>query len=67
MGTIALDVETLKSKTLPPKHDYNETIKSIQVSINESKERTTKLKAKQEFLEKDLPPVFIGIVMKILK
>jgi hypothetical protein len=31
---IAHDVETLKIKTLPPKHDINEYIKSIQVSIN---------------------------------
>ena len=58
MDRIALDVETLKSKTLPPKHDFNETIKSIQISINESKERTAKLKAKREFLEKALPPGF---------
>ena len=58
MDKIALDVETLKNKALPPKHDFNETIKSIQICINESKERTAKLKAKREFLEKALPPVF---------
>ena len=58
MDRIALDVETLKSKALPPKHDFNETNKSIQISINESKERTAKLKAKREFLEKALPPGF---------
>ena len=34
MDRIALDVETLKSKALPPKNDFNETIKSIQISIN---------------------------------
>ena len=58
MDLIALDVETLKNKTLPPKHDFNETIKSIQISINEIKERTAKLRAKREFLEKALPPGF---------
>ena len=58
MDRIALDVETLKNNSLPPKHDFNENIKSIQLSINESKERTAKLKAKREFLEKALPPGF---------
>ena len=58
MDRIALDVETLKSKILPPNHDFNETIKSIQTSIKESKERTAKLKVKREFLEKALPPGF---------
>ena len=46
MDRIAHDVETLKSKALPPKHDFNDDIKSIQVYINENKERTAKLKAK---------------------
>jgi hypothetical protein len=58
MDIIAHDVETLKIKNLPPKHDINESIKSIQVSINESKERTARLRAKREFLEKAIPPGF---------
>ena len=58
MDRIAHDVETLKIKTLPPKHDINESIKSIQVSINESKKRTSRLRAKREFLEKAIPPGF---------
>ena len=58
MDRIAHDVETLKIKTLPPKHDINESIKAIYVSINESKERTAKLRAKREFLEKTIPPGF---------
>ena len=49
-------METLKNKNLPPKHDFNDTIKSIQISINDSKERTAKLKAKREFLGKTLAP-----------
>ena len=34
------------------KHDINDSIKSIQISISEIKQRTTRLRAKQEFLEK---------------
>ena len=34
MDMIALDVETLKNKNLPRKHDINDSIKSIQISIN---------------------------------
>ena len=48
MDRIALDVETLKNKVLPPKHDFTDSTKSIQISINESKERTAKLRAKRE-------------------
>ena len=43
---------------MPPKHDINESIKAIYVSINESKERTARLRAKREFLEKAIPPGF---------
>ena len=46
---IALDVETLKSKILPPKHDINESIEATYLSINENKERTARLRAKREF------------------
>ena len=59
MDRISHDVDTLKIKTLPPKHDINESIKSIQVSINESKERTARLRDKREFLEKAIPPGFL--------
>ncbi len=58
MDRIAHDVENLKIKILPPKHDINESIKAIYVSINESKERTARLRAKREFLEKAIPPGF---------
>ena len=58
MDRIAHDVENLKIKILPPKHDINDSIKSIYVSINESKERTARLRAKREFLEKAIPPGF---------
>jgi len=58
MDRIAHDVENLKIKILPPKHDINESIKAIYVSINESKEKTARLRAKREFLEKAIPPGF---------
>ena len=58
MDRIAHDVDTLKTKILPPKHAINESIKAIYVSINESKERTDRLRAKREFLEKGIPPGF---------
>ena len=45
MDRTAHDVKNLKSKILPPKLDINESIKAIYVSINESKERNTRLRA----------------------
>jgi hypothetical protein len=58
MDRIAYDVKNLKTKILPSKHDINESIKAIYVSINESKERTARLRAKRKFLEKAIPPCF---------
>src|SRR3989337_2310701 len=58
MDRVAHDVENLKTKNLPSKHDINESIKAIYISINESKERTARLRAKREFLEKAIPPGF---------
>ena len=46
MDRIAHYVKNLKYKILPPKLDINESIKAIYVSINESKERTARLRAK---------------------
>ena len=47
---IAHDVENLKMKIFVPKVD--ESIKSLYVSMDESKKRTAMLRAKREFLEK---------------
>ena len=58
MDRVAHDVENLKTKIFPPKHDINESINAIYVSINEIKERTARLRAKREFLEKAIPPGF---------
>ena len=47
---IAHDVENLKMKDFVPNVD--ESIKALYVSMDESKKRTTMLRAKREFLEK---------------
>ena len=45
------DVETFKMKTFVPK--VEESIKTLYVSMDESKKRTAMLIAKREFLERD--------------
>ena len=67
MDRIVHDVENLKSKIMPPKIDISESIKALYVSMDESKERTGRLRAKREFIEKESPPIFIVVMMKILK
>ena len=47
---ISHDIENLKIKSFPPKVDINESIKSLYVSMDESRKRM--LRAKREFLEK---------------
>ena len=37
---ISLDVDSLKVRYIPPKHDINESLKAMRVSIDECKERT---------------------------
>ena len=59
MDRIALHVDPLKTKAMPPKHNLNETTKSIQRSMNESRERTTKLKAKEVIPRKSSPTRFL--------
>ena len=44
---IALDVDSLKLRSIPPKHDINESLKAMIISIDECKERTTRLSAKK--------------------
>ena len=45
---IALDVNSLKLRPIPPKHDINESLKSMRISIDECKERTAKMRAKKD-------------------
>ena len=42
-------VENFKIKFFPPKVDFNESIKTLYVSMDESKKRTAMLRAKREF------------------
>ena len=35
---IALDVDSLKLRSVPPKHDINESLKAMRISIDEWKE-----------------------------
>lgn len=46
MDIIALDVETLKIIIFPPKHYINDSIKSIEISINDSNERVARSRVK---------------------
>ena len=36
---ISLDVDSLKLRSIPPKHDINESLKAMIISIDECKER----------------------------
>src|SRR6187399_867438 len=38
----------MKLRTIPPKHDINESLKSMRISIDECKERTARMRAKRE-------------------
>ena len=45
---IALDVDSLKLRSIPPKHDINESLKGMRISIDECKERTARMCAKTD-------------------
>ena len=62
---IAHHVENLKFKICVPKVD--ESIKALYVSMDESKKRTSMLRAKRELLEKQFLVIAFIKVMKILK
>ena len=48
MDRISLDVDSLKLRSIPPKHDINESLKSMRISIDECKERTARMRAKKD-------------------
>ena len=52
MDRISLDVDSLKLRSFPPKHDINESLKAMRISIDECKERTAKMRAKQDWFVK---------------
>ena len=45
---IALDVDSFKLRSIPPKHDINESLKVMRISIDECKERTARMRAKKD-------------------
>ena len=44
---ISLEVDSLKLRSIPPKHDINESLKAMRISIDECKERTARMRAKK--------------------
>ena len=48
MDRISLDVDSLKHRSIPPKHNINESMKAMRISIDECKERTARLRAKKD-------------------
>ena len=48
MDRITLDVDSLKLRPIPPKHDINESLKAMRISIDECKERTARMHAKKD-------------------
>ena len=45
---IYLEIDSLKIRSIPPKHDINESPKAMRISIYECKERTAKMRAKRD-------------------
>ena len=45
---ISIDVDSLKLRSIPPKHDINESLKAMRISIDECKERTARMRAKKD-------------------
>ena len=41
-------VDSLKLRSIPPKHDINESLKAMRISIDECKERTARMRAKKD-------------------
>ena len=45
---ISLDVDCFKLRSITPKHDINESLKAMRISIDECKERTARMRAKKD-------------------
>src|SRR3954471_21109741 len=45
---ISLEVDSLKLRSIPPKHDINESLKAMRISIDECKERTARMRASKD-------------------
>ena len=49
---LSLDDDSLKIRSIPPKHYINESLKAMRISIDECKERTAKMCAKRDWFIK---------------
>ena len=49
---LPLDIDSLKIRSSPPKHYINESLKAMRISIDECKERITKMHAKRDWFVK---------------
>ena len=49
---ISLDVDSFKLRSITPKHDINESLKSTIISIDECKETTARMCAKKDYFVK---------------
>ena len=45
---ISLDIDSLKLRSIPPKHDIIESLKDMRISIDECKGRTARMRAKKD-------------------
>ena len=45
---LSLDVDSLKFRSIPPKHDINESLKAMRISVDECKEKTARMRAKKD-------------------
>src|SRR3954467_12198891 len=57
---ISLDVDSLKLRSIPPKHDINESLKAMRISIDECKERTGRMRATKDAFIKACSSNFYG-------
>ena len=48
MDRISLDVDSLELRSIPHKHDINESLKAMRISFDECKERTARMRAKKD-------------------
>ena len=45
---VSLEIDSLKLRSIPPKHDINESLKAMRISIDECKERTVRMPASKD-------------------
>ena len=48
LGTLIEFLLILKHRSIPPKHDVNESLKAMRITIDECKERTARMRVKKD-------------------